>query len=112
VTAADATQSHLIVIERSLGILAGWRCHISIVPLAVVEPGTATAIIPVKRFTIPREFPIDNMEAVTARNMGDDTLELILVSDDNFTKLQRTLLLQIELDLADLRASIDDTFVR
>ena len=40
---------------------------------------------------------IDNMEALSVHRTADGALVLTLISDDNFSQLQRTLLLQFTL---------------
>jgi hypothetical protein len=42
-------------------------------------------------------YEIDNMEGLSVHRSGDGDLVLTLVSDDNFSILQRTLLLQFTL---------------
>ena len=103
VTGADASATHLVVIERSLAILSGWQIRVSVIPLSLLEPGSDKPLRPTESFALPRAFPIDNFEAVVARNIAPGKLELLLLSDDNFTPLQRTLLLQIELDVQDTK---------
>jgi hypothetical protein len=40
---------------------------------------------------------VDNMEALSVHRTADGTLVLTLISDDNFSALQRTMLLQFTL---------------
>lgn len=101
-TAADATSSHLIILERSLSLLAGWRARLSIVPLERLQPGSDQPIVPQRSWVIPASVPVDNMEALKAIERRDGLLELLLLSDDNFNVLQRNLLLQMTLDVSGL----------
>jgi hypothetical protein len=43
-------------------------------------------------------YQIDNMEGLSVHREADGTQVLTLISDDNFSALQRTLLLQFALD--------------
>ena len=77
-----------------MSLNSGFVASVGIVPLsafrpgAVVEPGIAA--------TLGRPFPIDNMEALAVEQDGTRTL-LWIASDDNYSGLQRTLLLQFAL---------------
>lgn len=44
------------------------------------------------------EFTIDNMEGLDVVVMDDDTVRLVMISDDNFNPLQRTLLMMFDYD--------------
>lgn len=42
------------------------------------------------------EFPVDNMEGLDAVILDDNTVRLVMISDDNFNPLQRTLLMMFD----------------
>jgi len=47
--------------------------------------------------TLKRPFPVDNFEGITVTNLPDGTVRLYIISDDNFSVRQRTLLLAFDL---------------
>lgn len=91
---AAAAGGWLLVLERGVSLLTGWRCRIVAVPLAQV--GAGPVLVPRGRelATISGAFG-ENYEALAVRPDADGGFDLILVSDDNFSPLQRTLLLEL-----------------
>jgi hypothetical protein len=65
------------------------------VPLASVAPG-ATVDGPAL-FEADMSYQIDNMEGLSVHRTTGGELVLTLISDDNFSMIQRTLLLQFTL---------------
>ena len=47
--------------------------------------------------TLKRPFPVDNFEGITATELPDGTVRLYIISDDNFSDRQRTLLLAFDI---------------
>lgn len=96
-TGADRSGRWLFVLERSFSPLRGFRARITATPIEridefspVIEPG-----IEVARLTGPGS--VDNLEGIAAEPMDDaDGVRLWLVSDDNFSALQRTLLIRLD----------------
>ena len=65
------------------------------VPLAAIKPG---ALVDGRQLIIAdMGYQIDNMEGLSVHRAADGALVLTMVSDDNFSPLQRTLLLQFTL---------------
>jgi hypothetical protein len=85
----------LLVLERSFSRLRGVAMRIRRVPLASIQPG-ATVDGPVL-IEADMGYQIDNMEGLSVHRDGGAVV-LTLVSDDNFSMLQRTLLLQFTLE--------------
>jgi hypothetical protein len=85
----------LLVLERGVSLLTGWRVRIVAVPLASI--GGDSALVPQGReLATISEAVGENYEALAVRPAIDgNRFELILVSDDNFSPLQRTLLLEL-----------------
>jgi hypothetical protein len=85
----------LIVLERFFSLLKGVAMRLRRVPLAAVKPGAVLdgTIL----FTADMGFQIDNMEGIAAHRSPAGETVLTLISDDNFSLLQRTLLLQFTL---------------
>ena len=94
----DATltpDGDLLILERHFSFTRGVGMRIRRVALADVKPGavlTGTVLI-----EADNAHQIDNMEAIdTHRNAAGETI-LTIISDDNFSPLQRTLLLRFAL---------------
>jgi hypothetical protein len=92
---AVTPKGDLLVLERSFSRLTGVGMRIRRVPLASVTPG-ATVDGPAL-FTADMGYQIDNMEGLSVHRAADGALVLTLISDDNFSIIQRTLLLQFTL---------------
>lgn len=86
----------LLVLERSFSRLRGVGMRIRRVALTEVRAG-ATVDGPVL-FEADMAFQIDNMEGLSVHRAADGKLVLTLISDDNFSFIQRTLLLQFTLE--------------
>ena len=86
----------LLVLERSFSRLRGVGMRVRRVPLADVKVG-ATIDGPAL-FEADMGFQIDNMEGLSVHRATDGALVLTLISDDNFSFIQRTLLLQFTLE--------------
>ena len=85
----------LLVLERKFSLLSGMVVRIRRMPLKSVAPG---AIIDGEAiFDADLGYEIDNMEGLEAHIGADGATVLTMVSDDNFSPIQRTLLLQFTL---------------
>jgi hypothetical protein len=92
--AALLPPSELLVLERKFSFLSGVAIRIRRIPLAGVQPGALVdgpALL-----EADMGYQIDNMEGLSIHRAGGETV-LTLVSDDNFSPIQRTLLLQFTL---------------
>jgi hypothetical protein len=85
----------LLVLERSFSWPEGLIVRIRRVSMADVKPG-AVVDGPVL-LEADLRFEIDNMEGLSVHQTGAGEIVLTLVSDDNFSAVQRTLLLQFTL---------------
>jgi hypothetical protein len=85
----------LLVLERKFSWLAGVGIRIRRIPLASVAPGAVVDGPAIFNADFGQE--IDNMEGIDAHVTDEGDTVLTLVSDDNFSLLQRTLLLQFTL---------------
>jgi hypothetical protein len=82
----------LLLLERSYSLLAGVAMRIRRISVRAIKEGVladGNTLI-----TADMGFQIDNMEGLGVHRAADGTRVLTLVSDDNFSPLQRTLLLQ------------------
>jgi hypothetical protein len=95
---SDATllpSGELLVLERKFSLLVGVGIRIRRIPLAAVAPD-AVVDGPVI-FAADLGEEIDNMEGIDASVTPEGDTVLTMVSDDNFSLIQRTLLLQFTL---------------
>lgn len=93
--AALGPSGDLFLLERSYSPIAGVAMQLRRLPLAGIKPGAVLSgeIL----LTADMGFEIDNMEGLSVnRNAAGETL-FTIVSDDNFSPLQRTLLLRFAL---------------
>ncbi|MGN6570176.1 MAG: esterase-like activity of phytase family protein [Pseudolabrys sp.] len=85
----------LLLLERSFSLTAGVAMRIRRVPLSAIKDGALVDGAPL--VTADMGYQIDNMEGLGVhRNAQGETI-LTLVSDDNFSAIQRNLLLQFAL---------------
>jgi hypothetical protein len=85
----------LLILERRFSWWSGVAMRIRRIPLAAIAPG---ALVDGKELIFAdMGYQIDNMEGLSVHRAGDGELILTLVSDDNFSILQRTILLQFKL---------------
>lgn len=85
----------LLILERKFSWFTGVNIRIRSIPLKGIAPG-ALVDGPVL-FLADLGHEIDNMEGIDAHVTADGETVLTLISDDNFSMLQRTLLLQFTL---------------
>lgn len=93
--AALGPKGELFLLERSFSPLAGVAMQLRRFRLADVKPGARLAgeIL----LTADMGFEIDNMEGLSATLNGAGETIFTIVSDDNFSPLQRTILLRFAL---------------
>lgn len=94
--AAALPDGGLLVLERYFSVLGGWGARLVRVPAAAVRPGGVLEGDEVARIGPP--LPLDNYEGLSVRPGPDGRLFVYIVSDDNFSPIQRTLLLMFSLD--------------
>jgi len=85
----------LLVLERKFSWLAGIAIRIRRVPLKSLAPGAVVDGPAIFEADLGHE--VDNMEAIDAHVTPEGDTVLTLVSDDNFSMLQRNLMLQFTL---------------
>jgi hypothetical protein len=85
----------LLLLERRYSLARGVAMRIRRVPLSDIKPG---ALVDGKLLIqADLGYQIDNMEGISVVRNAQDEFILTLVSDDNFSSLQRNLLLQFAL---------------
>jgi hypothetical protein len=85
----------LLLLERRFFVWSGVAMRIRRVPQAAIVPG-ATVDGPTL-ILADMAYQIDNMEGLSVHRNAQGEIILTLVSDDNFSLLQRTILLQFRL---------------
>jgi len=85
----------LLVLERKFSWLAGLGIRIRRIALASLAPGAVIDGPSIFQADLGNE--VDNMEGIDAHVTPEGDTVLTMVSDDNFSPLQRTLLLQFTL---------------
>jgi hypothetical protein len=92
---AAAPDGNLLVLERRFSWARGLAIRIRSVPFAAIKPGALVD----GRELIAADLgsQIDNMEGLSVHSDSSGATVLTLISDDNFSPLQRTLLLQFTL---------------
>ena len=93
--AALLPSGDLLLLERKFSMLEGVGIRIRRVPLASVVPGAV--IDGPTIFEVDLGYEIDNMEGIDTHVTADGDTVVTMVSDDNFSMIQRTLLLQFTL---------------
>lgn len=89
-TGADRLGDRLFFVERRISLLGGWQARVTCLEVDAV--GDGATLVPRELARLDARHGVDNMEGIAVRAFGDD-LELLLVSDDNQTPFQRTVLL-------------------
>ncbi|BBF94681.1 esterase-like activity of phytase family protein [Blastochloris tepida] len=95
ITDAALAGSDLLVLERHFSLLRGVSMRVRRIPLSAIEPG---AVVDGEvLMTAGRGQQIDNMEGLAVHTNAAGETILTMISDDNFSFLQRTLILQFAL---------------
>lgn len=95
---SDATllpSGDLLILERKFSLLSGVGIRIRRIALAAVAPGALVDGPAI--FEVDLGYEIDNMEGIDCHTAANGDVVLTMVSDDNFSMIQRTLLLQFTL---------------
>jgi hypothetical protein len=93
--AATLPDCNLVVLERSFSPAEGVRARVAVVQAKTIRPGATLRGEEIAVMIPP--VTVDNMEGIAARRGENGETLLYLVSDDNFSGFQRTLLMMFEL---------------
>jgi hypothetical protein len=85
----------LLVLERKFSLLEGVGIRIRKIPISSFAPGAVVDGPSIFEADLGEE--VDNMEGIDAHVTPDGETLLTMISDDNFSMIQRTLLLQFAL---------------
>ncbi|MCP1336164.1 esterase-like activity of phytase family protein [Futiania mangrovi] len=89
--AATLADGRLVLLERRFTLIGGVGMRMRLLAPTDLTPGAH--IEGEELIDLPARYAIDNMEALASRAMPDGSTLLYVMSDDNFSPLQRTLLL-------------------
>jgi hypothetical protein len=92
---AVSPAGRLLILERRFTWTSGIAMRIRSVPLAAIKPNAT--IDGTELISVDMGYQIDNMEGLSVHRTPNGATVLTIVSDDNFSPLQRTLLLQFTL---------------
>jgi hypothetical protein len=97
--AAALRDGSVLVVERAFSLLTGVRARIRRVAARELQPGGKLAPQELLRLGTPQ--PVDNFEGIAVhRDVKRGATFVYILSDDNFSALQRTLLFQFQLKAA------------
>jgi hypothetical protein len=99
VDAAGLPGGGVLVLERRVSLLTGFAGRIAFLPPSALA---AAVLEPVELATIAPPLLSDNYEGIAVARRGDGLLDVALVSDDNFSLFQRSILMLLRLDPAAL----------
>ncbi len=85
----------LLILERKFGLLSGFTIRVRCIPGATLAPGAL--LDGWTMLEADARNGIDNMEGMAVRSLPDGTTLLTLISDDNHSFLQRTIVLEFAL---------------
>lgn len=94
--AAILPSGDLVVLERKFGILTELGARLVLIPQSRVVPGGKLSGETLAAWEKP--YSVDNMEALAVTTDRDGAVLLWVMSDDNQSKTQRTLLMLFRLD--------------
>jgi hypothetical protein len=82
----------LLLLERSVSLFGGFAARLSVIQAAMIAPGARLSGEDLAIVKSP--LPADNFEAAAARSAPDGSVLIYVLSDNNFSDAERTLLLQ------------------
>ena len=94
--AATLPGCDVILVERSFSFLAGLDIRIVRIAASAIKAGAE--LVPKIIARLPNSLTIDNFEGIAVRRNGSGDTLIYILSDDNFSLLQRTLLFMFRLD--------------
>lgn len=93
-TAAERLGRHLLVLERRFSLTGGFENRIVVLDAATAA-GQHTPLVGREIARLGMATISENFEGIAATRAADGTVLLLVISDDNFSPLQRTVLLQL-----------------
>lgn len=93
---AALANGDILVLERRYGLLSSWAARIKRVPKESLRAGARLSGQELARLDPP--LVVDNFEGIAVREDPNAGTLVYIISDDNYSPLQRTLLLQFRLE--------------
>lgn len=93
--AALLPSGDVILLERRFTLLGGVGSRLSRIPLTALRPGAVLESAEIAELRAP--LTLDNFEGIAVHEADDGTTRITLLADDNFSPLQRSLIVQFEL---------------
>ncbi|MFV2091662.1 MAG: esterase-like activity of phytase family protein [Hyphomicrobiales bacterium] len=93
--AVSLPNGDVVLLERHLGSLINFSIRLRRIKAGDIRPGAR--LQGQTLFEGGLRYAIDNMEGLAVSTMPDGEVRLTLISDDNFSRFQRTLILQFAL---------------
>ena len=85
----------VLLLERRFTLLGGVGIRLRQIPAAALTPGAVLTGTEIAELRLP--LTVDNFEGLAVHRTPEGATRLTLLSDDNFSVLQRTLIVQFEL---------------
>jgi hypothetical protein len=98
--AAELPDGRVLVLNRRFAPLDGFAAVVTMIDPGAIAPGAVVAGEEIARLAPP--LSVDNMEGIAVTREGGETIVWI-VSDDNFSPLERTLLMKFALQPGERR---------
>lgn len=93
---AALANGDILVLERRYGLLSSWAARIKRIPKESLRAGARLSGQELARLDAP--LVVDNFEGIAVREDPNAGTLVYIISDDNYSPLQRTLLLQFRLE--------------
>ncbi|MEM6913099.1 MAG: esterase-like activity of phytase family protein [Pseudomonadota bacterium] len=94
---ADETSDRLFGVERAFSASLGPRTRLTVAPLDSAIDDNAVTLVPAELGQLTLAEGTDNMEGLAFYRSSDGGENLMIVSDDNFNPIQRTVLMTFRL---------------
>ncbi|MGE5148188.1 MAG: esterase-like activity of phytase family protein [Candidatus Eiseniibacteriota bacterium] len=92
---ATRWEGGVVVTERSFNIVDGYSVRLALVPFDQIRPGHRMVATELARFKRP--LTLDNADGIAARRGPNGETLLYVITNDNYSPVQRTLLQMFEL---------------
>ncbi len=95
---ADLERDRLFAVERAFSPALGPRTRLTVAPLSnLLEADETSALVPAELGSLTMAEGTDNMEGLAFYKSSDGGDNLMIISDDNFNSVQRTVLMTFRL---------------
>lgn len=94
--AATLPNGDVLLLLRKYSAVEGVAVKVLHINAEDIQPGSVLEGAEILHLT--PEGPVDNMEGLDVIAIDDDTVRMVMISDDNFSPLQRTLLMMFDYD--------------